>query len=208
MTVYARSDVVCVALSKEHGGCGATHTRPVTHGSPMKVWGLDCLSCEDHLRHDPHWATSPMEIPETPDEIRIREEQEKRGEQTQKANMENAVASLAATADGFQKLMAMMFASNPDMMANMTKMMEAANAGATSSSMDNAAEMLAASPTMENVNAHREAVGLAPFVTEPAKLTAEELSSFTVKDLKAAARDRGLPDTGTRAELIERIAAA
>jgi hypothetical protein len=48
-----------VSIPETSGGCGATHVRPVTHGSPAKVWKLDCgpqpdgrAGCESYLRGD------------------------------------------------------------------------------------------------------------------------------------------------------------
>jgi hypothetical protein len=175
MTVYARSDVMSVALSKHHGGCGAVHARPVTHGAPATVWALDCRACEDHLRGDPRWAASPAEVPETPDEIRIREEREKKGELDRSANLETAVQSLAASQDGMQRLltiMATMLANNPAM----AQALAAANSGDT------------------------------PGAT--ASAPAEDLAALPLDDLKARARQRGLPVSGSRAQLLDRLAAA
>lgn len=101
MTVYARSDVMGVSLSKEHGGCGATHTRPVTHGAPAKQWGLDCVACENHLRSDPHWSITLSEVPETPDEERVRTDREKKGASNQQDLL---VAAILAIAQSQQEL--------------------------------------------------------------------------------------------------------
>lgn len=193
MTLYARSDVMSVALSKDHGGCGATHTRPVTHGAPAKVWALDCAPCEDHLRSDPHWAVDALEIPETPDEIRARETQEKRGEHAQKQNLENAVASLAATADGFQKLMAVMFASNPQMAENMNKMLAMMSAPTDSVAMRGAAEMT-------SVNEARKMQGLPPLGE-----SSDDLAELKIGELRALAKARGVDSTGTRDDLLKRL---
>lgn len=83
MTVYARSDVASVALSAAHGGCGKTHTRPAPGGEPVKVWALTCPSCEDHLRSDSLWGSTPTSIPETPDEVAAREANDKRSAREQ-----------------------------------------------------------------------------------------------------------------------------
>lgn len=79
MSLYARSDVVSVTLSSESGGCGAVHSRPVNDGAPVPVWVLECPMCEIELRRHPHFSATRSEIPETPDEERIRAEREKRG---------------------------------------------------------------------------------------------------------------------------------
>jgi hypothetical protein len=81
MSVFARSDVVYVAIPVENGGCGAGHGRPVLDGAPAKLWRVDCPHCEAHLRHDPLWAQSSLEIPLTPDEQRIAKQMEEKGNQ-------------------------------------------------------------------------------------------------------------------------------
>lgn len=99
MTVYARSDVCYVALSADHGGCGSSHSRPVIAGAPARVWALTCHACEDSLRKDPLWATTPTTIPETPDETAIREDAEKRGSIEQAQNTTAALQDLAKLGD-------------------------------------------------------------------------------------------------------------
>lgn len=100
MTVYGRSDLCYVAISKDHGGCGEPHARPVVHGAPAKVWALTCHSgCEDFLRHDPLWSVTPQGIPETPDEVVTREDVEKRGQIDQAASVAEALERLASLGD-------------------------------------------------------------------------------------------------------------
>lgn len=199
MTLYARSDVMSVALSKDHGGCGATHMRPVTHGAPAKVWALDCTLCEDHLRSDPHWAIDALEIPETPDETRLREKAEEKGEHSQKVNLENAVASLATTAEGFQKLMMMMFASNPDMAKNMNKMLGVLAVGENSMAVQQAAEAHTASIVPNPL-------GYAPEdLATPPSGPNDTLDGLKLSELRALAKSRGLDSTGDRAQLLKRL---
>lgn len=73
MTLYGRRDAVYVAVSPAVGGCGASHTRPVTHGAPDPEWELNCPQCERHLINDPHWSGTRHDVPETPDETSKRE---------------------------------------------------------------------------------------------------------------------------------------
>lgn len=98
MTLYARSDIVAVSVSPEaHGGCGKTHHRPASDGNPVPIWALDCLACEDFLRsgHSDLWAASPAKIPESPDEIANREENDKRAARDQQQIMTAALAKIA-----------------------------------------------------------------------------------------------------------------
>lgn len=95
MTVYARNDVCAVSISPTHGGCGMTHSRPVEEGAPVKHWALTCHGgCEDYLRHDPLWASTPQNIPETQDETDIRLDVEKRNQIEQAARNVQALENL------------------------------------------------------------------------------------------------------------------
>ena len=95
MTVYSASNIMAVNLSDAHGGCGSPHARPVRNGAPDKLWKLDCVMCENHLRTDPLWSTTVSEIPETYDEKSTREDWEKRGAQDRDAIMPLLLAKLA-----------------------------------------------------------------------------------------------------------------
>ena len=96
MTVYARSDLSYVTISRDHGGCGEGHGRPVENGAPVKLWALTCHGgCEDHLRHDALWASQPHTVPETPDETTVREDVEKRGSVEQADAVAHALTDLA-----------------------------------------------------------------------------------------------------------------
>lgn len=109
MSLYARSDLMSVSIPTTSGGCGKTHTRPVTKGVTAKMWQLDCPSCEGYLRGDgkpkliknippdkergipgrmehvpdshPHWSTTPEGIPLTPDEQHIYKLRSEQGKQ-------------------------------------------------------------------------------------------------------------------------------
>ena len=53
MSVWARSDVASITVSKGHKGCGQIHVRPAPGGRPVDVWQLDCPGgCEEFLRTD------------------------------------------------------------------------------------------------------------------------------------------------------------
>ena len=100
MTLYPRRDVVHVAVSPHQGGCGAAHSRPVTHGAPDLDWVLNCPRCERALNGHPQWASTRAEIPETPDEQRQREALETRGSRDRETVITAALAKLAGIADG------------------------------------------------------------------------------------------------------------
>ena len=98
MTRHARRDVDHISLTD---GCGAAHSRPVTHGARSAHWELDCPRCEAVLvkTNDPLWAATRAEVPETPDEITAREHLEKRGVKDREVVITAALAKLAGIAD-------------------------------------------------------------------------------------------------------------
>lgn len=111
MSVFARSDLLHVAVPRTGGGCGQGHTRPVVQGAPVKIWEFnECPQCEDYLRHDNQWGATISEIPETPDEIRIREDQEKRGQREAATSNAQALQQIANLPEGMATAFASAFA--------------------------------------------------------------------------------------------------
>lgn len=127
MTLYARSDLMAVAVPIENGGCGVTHSRPVRNGAPAQTWALVCPMCETFLREDlakdinkntpgdkviPHvvgqWSGSAEGIPDTPDEERERKELNLRSERQKRETQERAFESIGAAIQGNQEMMAKM----------------------------------------------------------------------------------------------------
>lgn len=108
LSLYARSDLMSVSIPVTNGGCGATHTRPVTRGAPDPEWKLTCPDCEAYLRGtrkqkilkttqgdaklgipsrqehvadaDPHWSSTPETVPLTPDEVRVDSVRKEKGQ--------------------------------------------------------------------------------------------------------------------------------
>ena len=113
MSVFARSDVGYVAVPATSGGCGESHRRPTdAEGALVKVWELDCPQCGNYLRRDPHWGGMISEIPETPDEVRIREDEEKRGQRETAAATSHALVQIADLPNGMATAFAHAFAQN------------------------------------------------------------------------------------------------
>ena len=126
MTIYARSDLMSVAVPVTSGGCGQNHSRPVKNGAPAKTWGLTCPPCEKHLRGDlrdkiiqvtpgdkdlqipsrmehvadadPHWSTTPEGAPLTPDEQHINKIRAKKGDE-ELSRLQALIAAKAAGID-------------------------------------------------------------------------------------------------------------
>src|SRR5215469_16459366 len=102
-TLFARSDLMSVALPAESGGCGQVHSRPVVNGAPAKIWRItdaDCPYCVAALKGDPQWGVDQLHIPQTPDEAELTEKMKEQGqmvqEQVSKALATNAMAAMQA----------------------------------------------------------------------------------------------------------------
>lgn len=125
MSLYARSDMMSVSIPETSGGCGKTHSRPVTKGVAKRIWELNCPQCERYLRgdnrpkvikvtggdknrgipsrmdhvadSDPHWSSTPETVPPTPDEERVHSVRQEVATQ----QLQLLQASAAAKAAGF-----------------------------------------------------------------------------------------------------------
>lgn len=190
MSLYARSDIVCIAVPETAGGCGASHARPVINGAPVDEWQLDCIPCTTYLRkqHDPCWAATTAEIPETPDEKATREDAEKRGErQIKKQQEELSVRQHELT----EKIVQMMEGRAP---APLT--------GPTSEQIGELVAREVAKALAAQQNGHA--------AVEPETLTEPELNLDRLhwKTLQKMCRANNLVDKGTREDLITRLQAA
>lgn len=176
---------MAVTLSPSHGGCGATHSRSVTHGAPAKHWALDCPACENHLRSDPSWSTTISEIPETPDEQRERESREKKGQLNQQDLLAQAIVSIAQSQQSLPDALAQAIAAlakqggiPAEVTAAATHQVEAAKTAA------------AAEATVSNTDV---------------SLDLADLKKLKVPELRALAEERGLDPGGKRDELLSRL---
>jgi hypothetical protein len=203
MSIYARSDLVHVAVSTDHGGCGQSHSRPVIEGAPVKLWQLTCHGgCEDHLRSDPLWSTTISDIPETHDEYLVREDQEKRGARDQADATVLALSELAKLGD------------LPAAISQLAALM--------------AGQFQAQLPPVETLdrlcqNGHRNRADSAFCVQCGADLTAgvpndrgpqlppppsHELDDLTIGELRGLAKERGVSGGRSKADLIAALQAA
>lgn len=204
MTLYARSDVMHVALSADHGGCGESHSRTLTQGSPDKIWALDCPVCEQHLRSDPLWSPTLAEIPETPDELLAREEREKRGQRDRESQLVDAILAIAGSHEQLPEQLAKAIAA----------------AGLLAGTPARAGDVIDA-PTLECPNGHpcdpahrfcgtcgakieprAVADPDAPDDTPTPPSTVAELGRLKVPELRAFAEAYGLDTTGNKADLV------
>lgn len=197
MTLYARSDLMSVALSPAHGGCGAPHARPVTHGAPVTLWALDCPPCEQHLRSDPHWAVMPSEVPETPDEVKIREDAEKRGQRDTQDQMRSAILSLAESHEKLPAQLVDAFAAVGAYLGGRADTVTCPLGHSQAPTAKFCGEC--GTPMASTSPAELPAVELGA-VPSPA-----EMVKMTVADLRVLAADRGVAVSGSKSDLIGRL---
>ena len=233
MSLFARSDVVSVAVPVSSGGCGATHTREVTHGAPAKHFELICPPCEAHLkeRAPDIWATTLADIPETPDEIKGREDFAKRGATDRDNVLAIAMAKLAGV-ELPQTIRQAISGASPALPAIAGIMVceqghdcEPGSKYCSECGSPMRRPSLAACPNGHQVGAEAKfcpecGTGLnpgamgTPAIEPPAAVPAaaakaaarvKPLKDWRVEDLRAEARRKGLDYSGTRVEVLERI---
>jgi hypothetical protein len=206
-----------VAPSRDHGGCGQIHSRPVEHGAPAKLWALTCPDCEKHLRSSDQWSATVSGIPETPDETLEREDREKRGQQETTAATATALQQLGENLPEALRELVAQGGTNQQMMLAML----------TALTKQNAPLALApAVPDVQCVNGHAmpgaakfcpECGG--PFETAPVPEPTDiadatgvqdvpDFESMSIRDLQAYAAERGIKTTRAKADQIDLILAA
>lgn len=212
MALYARSDLMSVSIPPASGGCGATHSRPVTRGVIAKVWKLECAPCESYLKGDgkprvirvtpadkdkgipsrmkhvadcdPHWASTPEAVPKTPDEESIHAVRTEIG--SQQLKMLEAFA--AARAAGIEIPDDAMWVLERNFDPRVLK-----------------GKLLCS-------NGHENPSGIkfcgecgVPMESDAGPVAVQGLSGLHVATLRKMAREQGLPDKGSKAELVERL---
>ena len=212
-----------MALSLGENGCGATHSRPVTHGSPAKVFRLDCEPCEQFLRGDrrpkvlrydidpktrtvtgqsrvadadPMWSSTPDTIPLTPDEARTNSVRSERG--AQQIQMIQALAALRAT--GIEVPPEALWLLERELPAGVLKGTVVCAEG-----HDNQAGTKFCGQCGISMAA-KGAIG--PPAEQPPGEPVVDLDRLHVATLRKRCRDAGLPDKGTKDALIGRLKAA
>lgn len=225
MTLYARSDLMSVWVPPAEGGCGATHSRPVTRGVPSKSWQLDCPPCEGHLRgagkpqvlkftpgdakagilpkqervaaSDPHWSSTPDSVPLTPDEQSTNATRRERG--SQQIQMIQALAALRAT--GIDVPPEAMWLLESELPSGVLKgTMVCANGHDNTSGVKFCAECGISM-------AAKAAAGEIANVPEATRAGLEPVRRklLHVATLRKMCRERGLRDDGTKDILLQRL---
>ena len=231
---YARSDLASIVVSAAHGGCGLVHTRPAPGGNPVREWKLDCAPCSTYLAGDPLWSATSSDIPETPDETKGREDFQKRGATDRDNVLALAMAKLAGV-ELPQTLRQAISGASPDIHAIIAgKLICAEGHDAEPGSrfcQECGSPVRQPAVSVKCPQGHENAVTAkvcsdcgspvqpvaaieppaprtapaprAPAARKPPKT--KPLRDWKAEDLKALARSKGLDDSGTRLELIERL---
>jgi hypothetical protein len=218
MTLYARSDLMAVAIPQVSGGCGQTHTRPVTQGAPSRTFQLDCPPCEAYLSGanrpqilkyeldpktravigqrrvadaDPQWSSTPDTIPPTPDEQRIGTVRAERG--ALQIQMLQALAAIRAT--GVDVPSDALYLLERDLPAGVLK-----GTVVCANGHDNLAGLKFCGECGIRMDAKGE-------IGNGAHLDVDDipLDRLHIATLRKKCREKGVPDKGTKLQLISRL---
>jgi hypothetical protein len=206
-----------VSVPVASGGCGATHTRPVREGAPARDWKLDCPPCERFLRGadrpqvlkitpgdikagiaprhnrvpdaDPQWSSSLQTIPLTPDEQQVNAVRTEKA--TQQLQMMQALAAYRAAGVEVPPDAMWLLEQTFDqrIIKGTTVCMNGHDSPAgvkfcaeCGASMDTRAALETSKPP-EAIDVHR----------------------LHVQTLRKMLRDKGLPDRGSREDMVRRL---
>ena len=230
--LFARNDLDFFKVPPESGGCASPsgHSRPVINGAPVRPWRVECPNCEPFLRErlSDLFSISEADIPETPDEVKGREDFQKRGATDRDNVLAIAMAKLAGV-ELPQTIRQAISGASPALPAIAGKMVCEAGHDAEPGSKfcqecgrPMRRPLLAACPNGHQVGAEAKfcpecGSGLSPAsldtpAIEPAPMQApagvvrvKPLKDWRLEDLRAEARNRGLDDSGTRQALLARL---
>ena len=214
MTMWARSDVCAINISAAHGGCATPggHRRPVEHGAPVKIWALDCPPCENHLRQDAGrtagalWSVTDVEIPETHDEAKRRERNEKSGKLDRENQLAGAMIELAKLGQLPEAIAQALAAVAGTVPLALAGNMECPSGHVQPAGQKFCGECAAPMRAPAALPAPVAVAGEPALSGAGRKLT--RLRDASKDDLMALARSRGLDESGTRPDLITRLSSA
>ena len=193
----------------------------MTHGAPSKVFQLDCPPCEAYLRGDrkpkvlkyatdkktgqvtrqervadadPMWSSTPDSVPLTPDETRTNEVRSERGRM--QIEMLQALAALRST--GVEVPPEAMWLLERELPAGVLK-----GTVVCASGHDNQAGV----KFCAECGASMAARGVLPAGDDPGEPEVD-LARLHPQTLKKLCRKAGLPDDGSKDDLIGRLQAA
>jgi hypothetical protein len=186
MTLYARSDVMSVSVPVSSGGCGHTHSRPVHKGAPVRDFRLDCPGCENFLKGG---GRQVLHITQGSKELGIPTHQEW---------VADCDPQWAATPEAV-----------PDTPDERTYTAKRDKIGRDELDMINAL----AAAKQAGIDIPQNAMDLLArklpnaIIGQGHQVTVPEygLEDLSINKLKAMCKEQGLPTSGTRAQLIERL---
>ena len=221
MTIYAMSSHQQVAVGTDHGGCGVRHDRPHgPDGQPVKLWGLDCPPCEDHLRSQPGWSTTISSIPETYDEVIDRKDWEQRGALDRDQVLALALAKLAGVElpETLRRTVSGLAPHVPgtvecgDGHENRAGAKFCAECGTAMRGQAPAPVTVTCAAGHENDAASKFCaecgVTMGAAALPAADAPPEDLAELTVNQLRSLAKQRGLDASGAKTDLLGRLRAA
>jgi len=218
ITVYGRSDI-CSIVIPVPDGCGAQHTRKVTRGVPEKVFAITCPPCEAYLKGDrkprilkyqidsktgqsvrqeriadadDRFSSSPDTVPLTPDEERTNTTRTERGRM--QIEMIQALAAIRAT--GLQIPAEAMFLLEREIPEGVLR----------------GTLVCANGHDVPTGNKHCGECGISMAargaIAAPDEPAVVDLDRIHPQTLKKMCREKGLPDKGSKDDLIGRLQAA
>ena len=213
MTMYAASNRMAVTVSPEgHGGCGVTHSRPVHEGKPADQWALDCPPCEDYLRSDTGWSSTIVEVPETYDEGKAREQAEKSGKLDREKQLQNAIIELGQLGQlpkALGEVLAPLLGGVPAALIGTVVCPDGHDNAAGVKFCGECGQPMSRPVTAAAIGGpqrHAEPPAAAP--SPQHRSGPVRLQDLRHDELQAACRARGLPDKGVRKDLMKRLRAA
>ncbi len=222
MTLYPRRDYQALGPVP---GCDREHLRPQgRNGEPVHPWGLDCPAHQAHFCGDgkpkilkyvtdrktgqvirqervpdahPGFSTTPDTIPLTPDEEETRGLKLEKGE-----NQLRALESLLALKAGGIDL-----TSRPEVLFYLQESGLPAEAFRALKGVVVCVNGHDAGPGSRFCPECGVSMDARGAIASPAAEPAVDLAGMHVQSLRKMARDRGLPDKGSKNDLIQRLAA-
>ena len=201
MKLYARSDVMSVGVSPDAGGCGKTHSRPVTDGAPARLFELDCPQCSTVLKDDPQWTEHHDDLPKTPDEQVKIDEEAKRGMIANKADLAAGIAEGIAT--GMSSMSTCRSCGKMNFGGAKFCGECGGKLGAPASFGDSGSH-----PEEESKHGKTQAALKQRLEEDEGTEDAEDggsLQTMNLRTLRKRARQAGVDDTGSREEVIARL---
>ena len=226
MTMWGRSDISLISIPAPDG-CGAQHTKEVTRGVPAKHIRVDCEPCEAWLSGarkprvlkyhidsktgqairqervadaEAGWSSTIDTVPLTPDEERTRGLKLEKGENQLRA-LESLLALKAGGIDLTSRPEVLFYLQESGLPSDTLRALKGSIVCANGHDAEAGVKFC---PECGVSMAARGAIA-PPEPDEPAPV---DLGRLHVQSLRKMARDRGLPDRGSKDDLIGRLQAA